>query len=40
MLGRLQMSVLEAIEHYGTLAERVFSDRKLIGGMESSGRAS
>jgi hypothetical protein len=32
MLGRLRMSVTEAIEHYGALAERVFSDAKLIGG--------
>jgi hypothetical protein len=32
MLGRLRMSVTEAIEHYGTLAQRVFSDAKLIGG--------
>ena len=26
------MSADEAIEHYGTLAQRVFSDAKLIGG--------
>jgi hypothetical protein len=26
------MSVTEAIEQYGTLAQRVFSDAKLIGG--------
>jgi hypothetical protein len=32
MLGRLQMSVTEAIEDYGTLAQRVFSDANLIGG--------
>jgi hypothetical protein len=31
MLGRLQMSVPEAIIHYGTLAKRVFSSTKLIG---------
>jgi hypothetical protein len=32
MLGRLQMSVAEAITHYGTFAQRVFSDVRLIGG--------
>jgi hypothetical protein len=32
MLGRLQMSVTEAITHYGTLAQSVFSDARLIGG--------
>jgi hypothetical protein len=32
MLGRLQMSMTEAITHYGTLAHRVFSDVRLIGG--------
>jgi hypothetical protein len=32
MLGRLQMSVSEAIGHYGTLTHRVFSATKLIGG--------
>jgi hypothetical protein len=32
MLGRLQMSVTEAIEDYGTLAQRVFSDVKFVGG--------
>jgi hypothetical protein len=32
MLGRLRMSVGEAIEDYGTLAQRVFSDPRLIGG--------
>ena len=32
MLGRLQMSVPEAIQHYGTLAQRVFSNAKLVGG--------
>jgi hypothetical protein len=32
MLGRLRMSTTEAIEHYGTLAQRVFSDAKLVGG--------
>ena len=31
MLGRLRMSVAEAIECYGTLAERVFSTTKRIG---------
>jgi patatin-like phospholipase/acyl hydrolase len=31
MLGRLQMSVAEAITSYGTLAERVFSSTKRIG---------
>jgi hypothetical protein len=30
MLGRLQMSVSEAIGHYGTLAQRVFSDTNLF----------
>ena len=32
MLGRLQMSVAEAIEDYGTLTRKVFSDARLIGG--------
>src|SRR5579859_3024979 len=39
MLGRLQMSVTEAIGCYGTLAERVFSSTKLIRG-EGKFRAS
>jgi hypothetical protein len=32
MLGRLRMSVAEAITRYKTLAQRVFSDPRLIGG--------
>jgi hypothetical protein len=32
MLGRLRMSVTEAIEHYGTLAHTVFSDAKPFRG--------
>ena len=31
MLGRLQMSVNEAITHYGILTQRVFSDPRLFG---------
>jgi hypothetical protein len=31
MLGRLQMSVPEAIEHYGMLALKVFSNTKMGG---------
>jgi hypothetical protein len=31
MLGRLRMSVTEAIDHYKTLAQRVFSNASLIG---------
>jgi hypothetical protein len=31
MLGRLRMSVIDVIKHYGTLSQRVFSDAKLIG---------
>jgi hypothetical protein len=32
MLGRLRMSVTDVIKDYGTLADRVFSDAKLVGG--------
>jgi hypothetical protein len=32
MLGRLRMSVTEAIKRYGTLSDRIFSDAKLVGG--------
>jgi hypothetical protein len=31
MLGRLRMSLSEAIDHYGTLTKRVFSNAKVVG---------